>query len=168
MTLTAPVQPVYALAFGAHPDDVELACGATLLKIMDEGQRVAVCDLTAGVMGTLGTAETRRQESALATERMGYTAREQLDLGDSELFYTKENLHEVIRVIRKYRPDTVSTGLFCKGARECAGNLGKEETAPAETALAISRISATTALPVGILPAPSPYINTLPTASPMR
>ena len=109
MTLTAPTEPVYALAFGAHPDDVELACGATLLKIMDEGQKVAVCDLTAGEMGTLGTAETRRQEAALATERMGYVAREQLDLGDSELFYSKENLRKIIRIIRKYRPDTV----FC-------------------------------------------------------
>jgi bacillithiol biosynthesis deacetylase BshB1 len=107
MTLTAPTQPVYALAFGAHPDDVELACGATLLKIMDEGQRVAVCDLTGGEMGTLGTAETRRMEAALATERMGYAAREQLDLGDSELFYTKENLREVIRIVRKYQPETV-------------------------------------------------------------
>ena len=107
MTLTAPIQPVYALAFGAHPDDVELACGATLLKIMDEGQMVAVCDLTAGEMGTLGTAETRRMEAALATERMGYAAREQLDLGDSELFYSKENLHKIIRIIRKYTPETV-------------------------------------------------------------
>jgi bacillithiol biosynthesis deacetylase BshB1 len=107
--LTLPVDSVYALAFGAHPDDVELACGATLLKIMDEGYRVAVCDLTAGEMGTLGTAETRSAEAALATERMGYTARETLDLGDSELFNTKENLREIIRIIRKYRPETV----FC-------------------------------------------------------
>ncbi|HHE31261.1 MAG TPA: bacillithiol biosynthesis deacetylase BshB1 [Chlorobaculum parvum] len=107
--MSAPIEPVYALAFGAHPDDVELACGATLLKIMDEGRRVAVCDLTKGEMGTAGTPETRRQEAALATERMGYAAREQLDLGDSELFYNKENLHEIVRIIRKYRPDTV----FC-------------------------------------------------------
>ena len=107
--MSSSIQPVYALAFGAHPDDVELSCGATLLKIMDEGQRVAVCDLTKGEMGTAGTPETRRQEAALATERMGYAAREQLDLGDSELFYNKENLHEIVRIIRKYRPDTV----FC-------------------------------------------------------
>jgi len=109
MTLTASSEPVYALAFGAHPDDVELACGATLLKIMGEGHNVAVCDLTAGEMGTLGTTETRRLEAALATERMGYTAREQLDLGDSELFYSKENLNQIIRIIRKYQPETV----FC-------------------------------------------------------
>lgn len=107
--MTAPVEPVYALAFGAHPDDVELSCGATLLKIIDEGELVAVCDLTAGEMGTLGTPETRRAEAMLACERMGYVAREMLDLGDSELFHTKENLHQIIRIIRKYRPETV----FC-------------------------------------------------------
>jgi len=105
--LSAPIEPVYALAFGAHPDDVELACGATLLKIMDEGRRVAVCDLTKGEMGTAGTPETRRKEALLAAEKMGYVAREALDFGDSELFYTRENLHELIRIIRKYRPDTV-------------------------------------------------------------
>ena len=100
---------VYALAFGAHPDDVELSCGATLLKIVEEGRRVAVCDLTSGEMGTLGTPENRRDEARKAMEVMGYAAREILDLGDSELFYTKENLREVIRIVRKYRPDTV----FC-------------------------------------------------------
>ncbi|MBN1929975.1 MAG: bacillithiol biosynthesis deacetylase BshB1, partial [Chlorobiaceae bacterium] len=87
----------------------ELSCGATLLKIMDEGRRVAVCDLTKGEMGTAGTPETRHREASLATERMGYVARETLNFGDSELFYTRENLHEIIRIVRKYRPDTV----FC-------------------------------------------------------
>ena len=105
---------VYALAFGAHPDDVELSCGATLLKIMDEGCRVAVCDLTAGEMGTLGTPETRRAEALKAMEVMGYVERMILDLGDSELFYTKENLSEIIRIVRKFRPDTV----FCNPPEE--------------------------------------------------
>lgn len=105
---------VYALAFGAHPDDVELSCGATLLKIMDEGHRVAVCDLTSGEMGTLGTPETRRQEALHAQQVMGYSAREILDLGDSELFYTQENLHKIIRIIRKHRPVTV----FCNPPEE--------------------------------------------------
>ncbi|NTU57812.1 MAG: bacillithiol biosynthesis deacetylase BshB1 [Chlorobiaceae bacterium] len=102
-------EKVYALAFGAHPDDVELACGATLLKIIDEGHNVAVCDLTAGEMGTLGTPETRRQEALLAASHMGYTSREMLHLGDSELLYNQENLNEIIRIVRKYRPETV----FC-------------------------------------------------------
>ena len=111
--LNAPYK-VYALAFGAHPDDVELSCGATLLKIIDEGHRVAVCDLTSGEMGTLGTPETRRAEAHRAREVMGYVAREILDLGDSELFYTQQNLHEIIRIVRKFRPDTV----FCNPPEE--------------------------------------------------
>ncbi|NTW51726.1 MAG: bacillithiol biosynthesis deacetylase BshB1 [Chlorobiaceae bacterium] len=107
--MTPQPDKVYALAFGAHPDDVELSCGATLLKIIDEGHRVAVCDLTGGEMGTLGTVDTRRAEAELACRRMGYTSRETLDLGDSELFYSKENLHKIITIVRKYQPDTV----FC-------------------------------------------------------
>jgi bacillithiol biosynthesis deacetylase BshB1 len=98
---------VYALAFGAHPDDVELACGATLLKIMKEGQSVAVCDLTRGEMGTLGTPETRKAESAKATALMGYSSRTTLDLGDSKLFHTEENIEQIIKVIRQFRPEVV-------------------------------------------------------------
>ncbi|NTU92768.1 MAG: bacillithiol biosynthesis deacetylase BshB1 [Chlorobiaceae bacterium] len=109
-----PLDNVYALAFGAHPDDVELSCGATLLKIIAEGHRVAVCDLTSGEMGTLGTPETRREEALRAKELMGYFAREILDLGDAELYYTPENLRKIIRIVRKYRPDTV----FCNPPEE--------------------------------------------------
>ena len=100
-------EQVYALAFGAHPDDVELACGATLLKIMSEGRSVAVCDLTRGEMGTLGTPETRKCEAEAAAAVMGYRSRSTLDLGDSRLFYTEENLTEIIRVIRQFRPGVV-------------------------------------------------------------
>lgn len=100
-------EKVYALAFGAHPDDVELACGATLLKIISEGQNVAVCDLTRGEMGTLGTPETRRSEAATATTLMGYHSRTSLDLGDSKLFHTEENITEIIKLIRLFRPDVV-------------------------------------------------------------
>lgn len=98
---------VYAVAFGAHPDDVELACGATLLKIMREGRSVAVCDLTKGELGTLGTAETRKKEAEKAWIVMGYHDRVTLDLGDGKLFYSEENLHAVIRIIRRFRPTVV-------------------------------------------------------------
>ncbi len=100
-------EKIYALAFGAHPDDVELACGATLLKIIAEGHSVAVCDLTRGEMGTVGTPETRRAEAAKATELMGYHCRKSLDLGDSKLFSTEENQAEIIKVIREFRPEVV-------------------------------------------------------------
>jgi N-acetylglucosamine malate deacetylase 1 len=105
--LEQSAEKVYALAFGAHPDDVELSCGATLLKIIGEGQRVAVCDLTKGEMGTLGTPETRKAEAENAAAVMGYHSRTTLDLGDAKLFYTEENLAEIIRMIRKFKPDVV-------------------------------------------------------------
>ncbi len=98
---------MYALAFGAHPDDVELSCGATLLKIMSEGKNVAVCDLTKGEMGTHGTPETRKKEAATATSLMGYQSRATLDLGDSKLFHNEENIAEIIKVIRTFRPTVV-------------------------------------------------------------
>jgi bacillithiol biosynthesis deacetylase BshB1 len=100
-------EKVYALAFGAHPDDVELSCGATLLKIISEGYTVAVCDLTKGEMGTLGTPETRKAEAESAAALMGYQSRTTLDLGDSKLLYTEENLAEIVKVIRAFKPDVV-------------------------------------------------------------
>jgi len=100
-------ETIYALAFGAHPDDVELSCGATLLKIMSEGKSVAVCDLTRGEMGTHGTPETRKKEAATATSLMGYQSRDTLDLGDSKLFHNEENVAEIIKVIRRFRPTVV-------------------------------------------------------------
>jgi len=100
---------VYALAFGAHPDDVELSCGATLLKIIDEGQTVAVCDLTQGEMGTLGSPKQRRKESDNATRVMGYSERVTLDLGDAKLHHTDAAVEEVIGVIRHFLPEVVFT-----------------------------------------------------------
>jgi len=102
-------ETVYALAFGAHPDDVELSCGATLLKIMDEGHSVAVCDLTRGEMGTLGTQETREAEASQAAKVMGYSRRLQLDLGDSYIRSDRDSLEKVIAVIRRLRPHIVFT-----------------------------------------------------------
>ncbi|NTV92197.1 MAG: bacillithiol biosynthesis deacetylase BshB1 [Chlorobiaceae bacterium] len=98
---------VYALAFGAHPDDVELSCGATLLKIIGEEKTVAVCDLTRGELGTLGTPENRKIEAEKAKEVMGYSRRISLDLGDGKLFYNETNLQQIISVIRQFRPEVV-------------------------------------------------------------
>ncbi len=100
---------VYALAFGAHPDDVELSCGATLLSIIDEGKPVAVCDLTQGEMGTLGTPETRKAESVLASRVMGYHKRITLDLGDAKIQYSDATLRELVGIIRHFQPDVVFT-----------------------------------------------------------
>lgn len=70
------------VAFGAHPDDVELFAGGTIAKSVAPGMRVAIVDLTRGELGTRGTAETRATEAAAARAILGVEHRENLDLGD--------------------------------------------------------------------------------------
>ena len=70
------------LAFGVHPDDVELGCSGTIIASVAQGKRVAVVDLTQGELGTRGTAETRKTEAAAAAEIMGVIARENLAMAD--------------------------------------------------------------------------------------
>ncbi len=70
------------LAFGVHPDDVELGCSGTLIAAVAQGKKVAVIDLTRGELGTRGTAETRDAEAANAARAMGVHARENLEMAD--------------------------------------------------------------------------------------
>ncbi|MFN5294296.1 MAG: PIG-L family deacetylase, partial [Flavobacteriales bacterium] len=70
------------LAFGAHPDDVEISCGGTIIRSIEEGKRVGFIDLTSGEMGTRGNETTRMQEATKATETMGLTLRENLHFKD--------------------------------------------------------------------------------------
>ncbi len=67
------------LAFGAHPDDVELGCGATVAKEVSLGKKVGIIDLTRGELGTRGSADLRDQEAARAAEILGVVARENLN-----------------------------------------------------------------------------------------
>jgi N-acetylglucosamine malate deacetylase 1 len=95
------------LVFGAHPDDVELSCGATIAKEIDLGRKVGVVDLTRGELGTRGTADLRDEEAADAARILGLHVRENLGFRDG--FFTNDEAHqlEVIKMIRKYRPDVV-------------------------------------------------------------
>jgi N-acetylglucosamine malate deacetylase 1 len=95
------------LAFGVHPDDVELGCAGTLLSALKEGKKVGVIDLTRGELGTRGTAETRKVESENATKVLGLNVRENLDMADGFFEHNDENIRKVIRVIRKYMPEVV-------------------------------------------------------------
>ena len=61
-------QPLDVLAFGAHPDDIELCCGGTLILLANRGYRVGAVDLTRGELGTRGTEEVRARESAAASK----------------------------------------------------------------------------------------------------
>lgn len=95
------------LAIGAHPDDVELSCAATLAKEISRGKKVGILDLTRGELGTRGTAEIRDREAKNAAEILGVKMRENLEFSDG--FFTNNVAHqlEIIKVIRKYRPDVV-------------------------------------------------------------
>tara|TARA_B110000967_G_scaffold69066_1_gene71454 strand:- start:14126 stop:14839 length:714 start_codon:yes stop_codon:yes gene_type:complete len=95
------------LAFGAHPDDIELACSGSLMKLIAEGKSVGIVDLTEGEMGTRGSIFTRREESANASKIIGIAVRENLNLGDSSFELNQETRVKVIEVIRKYRPTIV-------------------------------------------------------------
>lgn len=95
------------LAFGAHPDDVELGAGATIAKEIDLGRKVAIVDLTRGELGTRGSAEIRQQEATAAAAVLGVHYRENLAFRDG--FFTNDEKHqlEIIKMIRKYRPEIV-------------------------------------------------------------
>ncbi len=101
------VVPVDLLAFGAHPDDVELGCGGTLAALVARGYRTGICDLTRGEAGTRGTSETRAAEARLAAEILGAAFRATLDLGDGNLRTDRAAELEVIAVVRAARPRLV-------------------------------------------------------------
>lgn len=95
------------LVFGAHPDDAELGAGATIAKEVAAGKKVGIVDLTRGELGTRGTAEIRDKESAKAAEILGVIVRENLEFSDGFFQNDKEHQLEIIRMVRKYRPDVV-------------------------------------------------------------
>lgn len=95
------------LAFGAHPDDVELCVGGILIKASMAGQKVGVVDLTQGELGSRGDEETRDKEAQKAKEILGIKIRENLDLGDGKLYDNYQNRLIVANIIRKYKPKVI-------------------------------------------------------------
>ena len=95
------------LAFGAHPDDVELGCGGTIAKEIANGKKVGIIDLTRGELGTRGDSKTRDIESSDASKILGLEIRENLGFRDG--FFINDEIHqlEVIKMIRKYKPEIV-------------------------------------------------------------
>jgi bacillithiol biosynthesis deacetylase BshB1 len=95
------------LAIGAHPDDVELGCGATIAKEISNGKKVGIIDLTRGELGTRGTAETRDEESKEAAKILGVAVRTNMEFADG--FFVNDKYHqiELIKMIRKYKPEIV-------------------------------------------------------------
>ena len=95
------------LAIAAHPDDVELTCGGTLIKMARRGYKTGILDLTAGEMGTRGTPETRAKEAAKAAKLLGVAWRGTLGVPDSDVQASRANKLLLAAKIRELRPKTV-------------------------------------------------------------
>lgn len=95
------------LAFGAHPDDVEISCSGTILKHIEQGYSCGIIDLTQGELGTRGNAELRLQEAERAKNVLGTDARENLGFADGFFQNDKEHQIAIIKMIRKYQPEIV-------------------------------------------------------------
>ena len=95
------------LVFGAHPDDAELGAGGTIAKEIAQGKKVGIVDLTRGELGTRGSAEIRSEEADASAKILGISVRENLGFADGFFTNDKEHQLEVIKMIRKFRPEIV-------------------------------------------------------------
>ena len=101
------------LAIGAHPDDIELGAGATLVKEIAQGRTVGIIDLTRGELGTRGTAATRDEEAENAKNILGASFR--INMGFADGFFMNDKEHQmklISQMIRKYQPDIVLCNAF--------------------------------------------------------
>lgn len=105
-----PKQKLDVLALAAHPDDTDLCCGGTLAKLVKQGKKVGVLDLTQGEMATRGTPEDRLRESQNAADLLGLDVRENLGLPDTKLDNAPEYQKKIIKVVRAYRPHVCFVG----------------------------------------------------------
>ena len=103
---------LFVLAFGAHPDDIELSCSGTLINEIKKGNNAGVIDITAGELGTRGTAETRALEASLASKVMELSIRENLGMRDGFFINDELNQLKVIKAIRKYQPEVVLANIL--------------------------------------------------------
>jgi N-acetylglucosamine malate deacetylase 1 len=97
------------IAFGAHPDDVELFAGGTLAKMAAFGHAAGIVDLTRGEAGTRGTVAIRSKEARKAAKILKVKIRENLGLPDGEISVTSEARNKIIQIIREFQPSLVLT-----------------------------------------------------------
>jgi bacillithiol biosynthesis deacetylase BshB1 len=95
------------LAIGAHPDDIDLSCGGTVIKLAGQGYKVGITDLTEGELGTRGSRDLRLKEAEAARIILGAIVRDNLQITDGNIENTVENRLRLIRIIRRYRPDVL-------------------------------------------------------------
>lgn len=101
------INSVDVIAFGAHPDDIEISCAGTVTKLVEEGKSVLFVDLTKGELGTRGNADIRQKESAEAAHILKAAGRINLDLGDGNVIDNIDNQLKVISLLRQFKPSTV-------------------------------------------------------------
>ncbi|MFC1693847.1 bacillithiol biosynthesis deacetylase BshB1 [Candidatus Latescibacterota bacterium] len=97
------------LCMMAHPDDAEIICGGTLIKLKDKGYSVGIADFTRGEMGSRGDVDTRAREAECASEILGVDVRINLDFPDSHIENTIANRDKVVQSIREYKPYLIIT-----------------------------------------------------------
>jgi bacillithiol biosynthesis deacetylase BshB1 len=95
------------LAFGAHPDDVEISAGGVLASVIHQGQKVGIVDLTRGELGSRGSASLRDQESAAASKVLGIAERRNLQLKDGFFEHNHDSSLSIVEMIRHFRPRIV-------------------------------------------------------------
>ena len=95
------------LAFGSHPDDVELGCGGTLAKSVHQGKSVGIIDLSKGELSTKGDVDTRSHEALEASRILGVDLRQNLELPDGYITNDKESQIKVIKKLREFKPEIV-------------------------------------------------------------
>ena len=105
---------VDVLCMMSHPDDAEIITGGTLIKLKDQGYKVAIVDFSLGEMGTRGSVEQRLTEAKCAAEIMGIDFRENLKFPDAMIENTTENRRKVVETIRKYTPKLIITHSYEK------------------------------------------------------
>lgn len=103
---------LHILAFGAHPDDVEIGMGGTIAKYTAEGKRAGICDLTYAELSSNGTVEKRKTEAEKAAKVLGAVERFSLGLPDRGLFMYEDYIKRIAAVIRRYRPQVVFAPYF--------------------------------------------------------
>lgn len=118
------------LAFGVHPDDVELSCAGVLLVEKKNGKKTGIIDLTAGELGTRGSGEIRKEEAAAAAKILELDVRDNLEMADGFLQNDEAHQRKIIASIRKYQPDIV----LCNAPEDRHPDHGKSSKLVADAA----------------------------------
>ena len=103
-----PIAPVDVLVFGPHPDDIEIGLGGTIAVHVAAGQRVGLCDLTAGELSSNGTPAERRAEAIEAAAVLGADWRECLGWPDGAITQTPDTIRSAVDLIRRARPRAIA------------------------------------------------------------